>query len=420
MSILAITPARVPHARAALAIALLSVTVAAPVRAQGATWSGIAPGPFAVGYRTMSLVDSTRTLLPDTLAPRAPMPRTIPLRIWYPAAGNARAARAGVTVGEIIDRRGSAVDSALAGRTRGLHRWLAQRYDRAGGAPLVAADTAGLQPIASSVRTIARVGLAPAGGRHPLVVFAGGTAHGIDENVALWEHLASFGYVVAVIATIATTQGAEDAYQPADAAGLETATRDLEVVLARMLASPGVDRERVAAAGFSFGGAGAMLLAARNARVRAVVGLDASFIAGQHLAKIRANPLFDARRLDVPVLELHRADTATVDMSLVEGAARSARTSIEVAGLDHVDFNSYVLLYAPLLQARGARAQRDSALAFKAAAYRAMVRTTRVFFDNALGRPVAAGEADAVEARGPAWAEVPAATVRVRRWPAAR
>jgi dienelactone hydrolase len=177
----------------------------------------------------------------------------------------------------------------------------------------------------------------------------------------------------------------------------------------------------VAAVGFSFGGAAAIALAARNARIRAVIGFDPSFIAGRHLPMLRAHPLFDTRRIDVPVLEFHRADTATVDLSLLEGTSRSARTSIEIAGLDHVDFNSYSLLYSPLLRAGSVRPARDSALTFKSDAYRAMVQTALVFLDGALGaRATAVTEsgASALRGTGPIWAHVPASTLRVRGWPA--
>ena len=99
-------------ARALSVFALLGTTIPSLAEAQApanATWSGIAPGPFAVGYRALSLHDSTRTLLPDTLAAKGPEPRVIPVRLWYPGVANARAAA--VTVGGIIDRRASAVDS---------------------------------------------------------------------------------------------------------------------------------------------------------------------------------------------------------------------------------------------------------------------------------------------------------------------
>jgi dienelactone hydrolase len=380
----------------------------------GERWSGFPAGAAPVGYRATLLADSSRTLLPDTAGTRSPQPRLLPLRVWYPAtAGNQRAARR-VTFADVIGVDARGPNSGLATRTHGLHRYAAQKYDRAGGVPLVAADTAGIATQALASPTAARLGAPVRPGRHPLVLFAGGTAHGIDENVALWEELAAAGYVVAVIPTVAIHADAEEAYLPADAPGLEVVTRDLQLVLAHMLSRREVDAARVAAAGFSFGGAAALILAARDARVRAVVGLDPSFIAGRHLATIRANPLFDARRLTVPVLDFHRADSATVDLSLVRAIPRDGGISVEIAGLDHVDFNSYVLLYAPLLQRRSARPGRDGALDVKAETYRAMVRTSRAFLDAALDADAGTVVEGAVARRidGADWARVPRETVR--------
>ena len=409
-----------------------STVVAQPARPSSpasTSWSGLAPGPHAVGYRLTYLEDASRTLLPDTTAPstrdRMPgvaMRRVVPVRIWYPASAGASAPFA--TIADIVaDRpRGTVppVAAPLRERTMSVHRYAGRRYARAGGATLADRDTAGLVAPALATRTTARLG-APAGpGRHPLVVFAGGTAHTTDENAALWEHLASHGYVVAALPTVAALADAEGAYLPDDALGLETLARDMEMVLARLRSRADVDAARVAFAGFSFGGAASIVAAARGRDVRAVVAFDGSLIARQYQPIIRSSPLFDVRRVRVPLLEFHRADTSTVDLGLVEAAEGSERTSIELSGLDHVDFNSYVLLYGPLLRRRGASPARDSALLVKEATYRAMVETTVRFLDEALGGAPgdSTGTALALRAGGPVWSRVPASTIRARRWPA--
>jgi dienelactone hydrolase len=114
------------------------------------------------------------------------------------------------------------------------------------------------------------------------VVFAGGAFHSVDENVVLWEYLASHGYVVAGFPSV----GIGSANLLANAPGLETTARDVEAVIAYLHRVPFADRTRLGAVGFSIGGAAALVVAARSAWIDAVAGLDPSFIAARHLCRI--------------------------------------------------------------------------------------------------------------------------------------
>jgi hypothetical protein len=126
----------------------------------------------------------------------------------------------------------------------------------------------------------------------------------------------------------------------------------------------------------------------RDARIGAVVGYDPSFIARRFAPTITGAPLFSPARSHAPVLEFHRADT-TVTMSVLDTLARVPRYSVELRGPNHIDFNSYTLVFQHLLQARaqsaGRRLPRDSALVFKAAAYEGVVRATERFLGHYLG-----------------------------------
>lgn len=388
-------------------------------------WSGLVMGPSAVAYDMLILEDRSRVLLPDTGATRDNVTRfrRFPVRLWMPAPSRPRTP---LTFGDIIGSASAAesdpVVKGLRDRTINLHRYIARRYAAAGQVAdsVATRDTADLTAVALGTRTHAYRSVSTVSKRkRPLLLFAGGSAHSTDENVALWEYLASYGYIVAVIPTVAAHAKAPDTYLPANALGLETTARDLEFTLARLRARTDVDANRVGGLGFSYGAAAALVMAARNPDIRAIVGFDASFIANRHLPAIRSSPLFNAARIRAPIMEFHRADTTAVDLSLLEAAVHSRRTSFEITGLDHVDFNSYTLLYGPLLGSRAARASRDSMLTRKADAYRAMVETTRWFLDGALWPERAARDSvDARIATERAWARIPEVSVRIRRWPA--
>jgi predicted dienelactone hydrolase len=59
--------------------------------ADATTAAFLAPGPYAVGIRSLTLVDSTRQTPPHNGLPGLPS-RTLPTQVWYPAVGTAGAA----------------------------------------------------------------------------------------------------------------------------------------------------------------------------------------------------------------------------------------------------------------------------------------------------------------------------------------
>src|SRR5262244_2428755 len=76
-----------------LALALLSALPAhaASCPADATTAGFLAPGPFAVGVRSLTLVDTTRQTPAHVSFPALPS-RTLPTQVWYPATGPAGAA----------------------------------------------------------------------------------------------------------------------------------------------------------------------------------------------------------------------------------------------------------------------------------------------------------------------------------------
>ena len=251
-------------------------------------------------------------------------------------------------------------------------------------------------------------------GKHPLVVFAGGTGKSIEANNALWKHLASYGYVVAAIPSVATDDDGDEALQPKSAAGLRTLTGDLSVVLRKFSDRENVDASRIAAVGFSFGGAAALALASRDPRVRAVVGFDPAFVARDHVAMLRASSYFKARRVAVPILEFHSAGQRTLDLSLMQSTTGSPRVSIELKGLDHSDFAAQSLSYGPYLRNVALRSD-----ASKSDVYGAMAETTRLFLDQALSIYPEYSDLEpalALRGLGEVWSRVPRSMILVREW----
>ena len=312
---------------------------------------------YDVGYAARLAVDSSRSYPSDVRG------RPVFVQFWYPTA-----TRGTVTYQELIDAPviadSNAVTEALRQRTLGIHAYVIGKY--------FVRDSAGLFARVAATRIAAARDAQPLPGRFPIVVYGAGAYNSTEENVTLWRTLASHGFIVAVI----PSQGERSVDLAVDAVGLETQARDLEFALALARRFPDADGTRVGAMGFSYGGAAALIMAMRNDDVRAIAGLDPSFIGGRFQKTIQASPSFDADNFVTPVMELHRADNITYSTKTLELLRYAPRYSVTFNELNHVDFNSYVSAY---LQHAGARA--DSSAARRARAYSEVVEQTVRFME---------------------------------------
>jgi dienelactone hydrolase len=238
------------------AIAMVVVAVVAAVSAGSAT---AATAPGAVGVRTQSFVDRTRSTPADVVAGITPAnERRLPTTIFYPARGKA------------------AVDG---------------------------------EPVP---------GARPKRGPFPVVLFAGG-APGSPENYApLLQEWAAAGYVV-----VAPTFPVSSYAGPDDVAytDLPEQSGDLRFVLRRVLkldpetaGIPELDADRIAVAGHSFGGQTALSLIAkccRDSRVDVAMSLAGVTDAddGPPLQKLRGPVLFVHARNDRAVPYQFALDT---------------------------------------------------------------------------------------------------------------
>lgn len=338
----------------------------------------------AVGYVASYVRDATRTFFPERDFRGRPLGedrrRPVPLRIWYPAvAGTGRPMRYADYLSIPADSTGMrAVEATYAHRNRSVHEFALRTY-----AP--GSDPSWLRRLYAS-RVAVRLSATPAVGSFPVILFGGGASHSVDENVVLWEHLASRGYVVAVV----PAQSRDSADFTPDAAGMEALTRDMEVAHAHVRELPYADRDRVGAMGFSYGGTAALLLAMRNSDIDAVAGWDSSLTAERFNAGLRASPDYDPGRLTAPLLDLRGTRAGeTPDHQVLNALVHSDRRTFGIPDAEHIDFNSYSTLFHSLGLAGSP--ERGRSLADRARLYRALVERTADFFDVYLRQERAGG-----------------------------
>jgi pimeloyl-ACP methyl ester carboxylesterase len=306
-------------------------------------WCGLQQGPHAVGFRVIWAADGSRTWA----APGAARPRPLRITVWYPAR-----ATPGL---EHLRFRDYVSLKPPDTRFADVARQLEQADMGAPGLGGVRGFFKSKESVALLMGTLCAALLeAPAAeGRFPLVVHSLGQNDYTQENVVLFEYLASHGYVVATVPHLGTSPHRFNLYID-DPRSYEAQVRDLEYIIASLGQQPFVDGGRVAAMGHSMGGVYALWLAMRHQGVRALVGLDPSFVSKptSYHYKYWESPWFDRARAKIPMLVLYKKEG--FDSAILDQLGYSDRHLIEFPRLTHGDFNS-----APMVMSLAPADSRD-------------------------------------------------------------
>lgn len=327
--------------------------------------------PKPVGFRFLWTMDSSRTWVGADEAPGRPLR----ISVWYPARGRGEAMRFAGYVRAVPPD--SAFESAVD---------VVEAHDEASYRGLFDGDTAGLARLLSSPAGVTR-NAEPAGGPFPLVLYSAGWGNRSSDNTLLAEAIARRGYVVVTVPQLAARR--PRIVRRSTVENLEAQARDLETALARAFDLPFVDRDRVAAVGYSTGGRVALALAARNRHVDAAVGLDPSYAFSEDAERIAAEGMPVPERLRVPLLTIHRAEPDATDPAVVDSARYADRWTIVVEGAGHGDFSDD----PPLRDRYGLAGEGDAAV------HAAVVDAVVDFLDATIGPdPKAFGGLDGIPA----------------------
>lgn len=314
------------------------------------------PGAHAVGFRVIEQYDRTRTF--DNSGPR-------PLQtlVWYPAEHSparpmtlgeyATLVKSETSFGKPVDH--GKVQDFVAQFTRGLDAL-----------PMRAVRNASPQAAA----------------HFPLVIYAPSYNSTNTENIELCEYLASYGYVVMARPSL----GAGTREMTIDTAGANAQAGDIEFVLETAKSLPDANLSEVADIGYSWGGTAALVAAARDKRIHALVALDSSFLYGPvpvsdvHADQI-AIPLLVFSRGEEPLAfrDSHSPDAHPTNV--LNEWKQGDMLHSELLAASHITFSS---LYqrSERFRSEGLKfAPADYSLQEGAESYNWMARYTREFLD---------------------------------------
>lgn len=186
--------------------------------------------------------------------------RARPMQVlaWYPASRSSRP----ITFTDYFATR--ATESGFDRPAEEVRRRTAQRLGSLAGNPLAQCEL--IQPMLATLDAPAR------NGSFSAVIYAPSFNASAAENADLCEYLASHGYLVLAN----ESQGARTRAMTSDIEGLETQAADIAYLIAHAATRPQADMNRIAVAGFSWGGLANVLAAARDDRIKALVSLDDS------------------------------------------------------------------------------------------------------------------------------------------------
>jgi predicted dienelactone hydrolase len=269
-------PAFRRHVTVARSLAVAALCVASSAKAQSPLlWGGLKTGPHAVGFRLQYKLDQSREYDPEfvTDTTRFPVhrPRPIMIGIWYPAE-KTNANR--MTYRQYLDiSPGPGPLAPFASRLESaLRRVVGQETTGHQPGAMTPAETRAFEQLLAT-KTVAVKDAPAASGRFPVILYHPGTAGSYEDNSALFEYLASRGYIV--VSSPYPDPNAYSVFITGDMAG---SFADLDFLATFARALPNADADRLGVMGHSYGAWASFAWTANvDSPVRALITLDSGF-----------------------------------------------------------------------------------------------------------------------------------------------
>ncbi len=191
-------------------------------------------------------------------------------------------------------------------------------------------------------------------GNFPIVVYAPSYQASSIENFALFEYLASNGFVV----ISSPSRGTDTRWlEGGTAKDMETQSRDIEFLLKEIHKYQNIKHDKIALMGFSFGGLSNAITVMKNRNISAVVSLDGA--ERYNYPVLEKSPYFNLDRFNIPYIhfaqkeipeEVLNSDKIPVELNykfqLYDSLKYSNIYRYRFHDLTHSYFSSFGVLFA--------------------------------------------------------------------------
>ena len=244
---------------------------------------GLEAGKYKVGFKHYTINDSTRTYRIHNEFNNQLMARPIPISIWYPA-----------TIADSKPEQLTVLNYLEVLKEEEEWKNL-PNYFLLDWFPYLWNTPENKAHLSEKVNAFSNPTFSD--GNFPVVVYAPSYQASSIENFALFEYLASNGFVV----ISSPSRGTETRWlEGATTKDMETQSRDIEFLLKEINSYKNIDSDKVALMGFSFGGLSNAITVMKNKHISAVVSLDGAD--RYNYPVLEKSPYFDLDKFAIPYI----------------------------------------------------------------------------------------------------------------------
>lgn len=297
-------------------------------------------GGYKVGFKHYTLIDSTRTYQIKNDFNNQFINRPVPISIWYPA-----------TIEKDISKQLTVLDYLQILKEEEEWENLPNDF-LLDWFPYLWNTPENKLHLSEKVNAYSNTTFLD--GKFPVVIYAPSYQASSIENFALFEYLASNGFVV----ISSPSRGTETRWlEGGTTKDMETQSRDIELLLTEINKYENINIDKIALMGFSFGGLSNAITVMKHKNIKAILSLDGT--ERYNYAVLEKSPYFNLDKFTIPYIyfaqkeipkEVLISDKIPAELNykfqLYDSLKYSNTYSYRFHDLTHSYFSSFGVLFA--------------------------------------------------------------------------